>query len=299
MPIQHVVRGLIARVVVLLPIEKTLRILSRAPWASKFVSRMPIRRCFSLTLPDQKSFKYNALPDDGLGRMLFWNGLDYESETLFIFYQLAKRAKTVIDIGAHTGLYTLVACVAQTDSKVIAFEPVPDIYERLSGNVRINGWDGRCALHRCAVSNTTSRMIIHVPRQRALPLTATIECHRSYEGEELTGPGIETDVTTIDRMCEDLDVDLIKIDVEGSEAKALEGMTQLLAQSKPILLIECLPSGPLSQIQAILAKNGYSFYHLRREGAVLTRDIVGDFTFRNYLFFPLTARGKLSEWLDN
>jgi len=252
-----------------------------------------LNRCFSVFMPDGKSFRYCSRADDGLGRWLFWKGLDYEAETLSIFYQIAARSELVIDVGSHTGIYTLLACCSHAQSQVIAFEPVPGNFARLDKNVRVNGWSGRCHLYQSAVSSEQSTVTLFIPKNATLALDASIE------STDLDRQKISVPVTTIDHICAGQRVDLVKIDVEGSEAKVLEGMQTVLSNSKPIIVIECLPSGPVKKIQTILAEHGYSFFHLKPEGPVSVDHIAGDYTFRNCLCFPNRSRGILSDWLDH
>src|SRR6266446_43756 len=60
-----------------------------------------------------------------LARRGFWG---YEGETIRVFLPLVQSAQTVIDIGANTGLFALLAAKANPYAKVWAFEPVPFIF---------------------------------------------------------------------------------------------------------------------------------------------------------------------------
>ena len=82
--------------------------------------------------------------DDGVALRFYWNGC-YESTTLRAWALLAKKARFVLDIGAHTGAYSLAALAANPDCEVASFEPHFMNFSRLSLNLRSNGFSTRNA----------------------------------------------------------------------------------------------------------------------------------------------------------
>lgn len=69
--------------------------------------RLPVEGIFSVILPDGRSILYSATPNDVIARALFWRDLSNgESETIPIFYSLAKSAKSYPGYwGKHWLLY--------------------------------------------------------------------------------------------------------------------------------------------------------------------------------------------------
>lgn len=125
-------------------------------------------------------------------------------------------------------------------------------------------------------------MQFHVPFCD-LPTSASLHS-QGFRG--CKGALIDVLVTTIDTVCsEDERVDLVKIDVEGFEDKVLEGMQRVLTTSAPDIIVECNPDGPFQSVETILAKFGYHFFHIRREGPVAVDKIVPSETgcYRNFL----------------
>lgn len=261
-----------------------LQIIARAGLLPPAVwRRLPVETVFLVSLPDGNAFRYSALPNDATGRALWWRGLkSWQPETLRIFHQLSKKAQLVLDIGANTGVFTLLACAANPHLKVISFEPVPRIYNRLREHVRLNGYEGRCQVRNEAVSNRIGVTQFHVPFGD-VPTSASLQPNgfRGVQGEL-----IEVHVTTVDSVCATRErVDLVKIDVEGYEDKVLEGMRRTLATSKPTVIVECNPDGPYQAIEAILGSFGYRFFHLRKQGPEPCHKITPDESeqFRNFL----------------
>jgi FkbM family methyltransferase len=66
----------------------------------------------------------------------------------------------VLDIGANQGFFTCYA--AHKGAKVFAFEPVPELFERLVFNVKQNGFADRVTAVQCAIgeSNSTAEMFV-------------------------------------------------------------------------------------------------------------------------------------------
>lgn len=210
-----------------------------------------------------QSIRYISQPNDVIGNTLFWTGA-FEDETSRVFVKLASQAQTVLDVGANTGYFTLLACMASPQARVIAFEPIPLIYDLLCSNVAANGWQARCKLRREAVSDAEGTTEFHVPHTDSVPTSGSLHVggFRGYEGHL-----IKTPVTTLDAVCAPLDqVNLAKIDVEGFEDKVLEGAQETLRRCRPDIIVECNHDGPYRRIDEILSTCGYSFYALLDNG---------------------------------
>jgi len=247
-------------------------------WAWK---RLPVEGTFSVFLPDGKSFKYISIANDAIGRALFWRGLiSYEPETIKVFYGIAQISKLILDIGANTGLFTLIAAASNPNCRVISFEPVPHICDRLKANIDLNNLAQRCQVRQEALSNRIGSAKFHVPFGD-LPTSSSLNPH-GFRGNK--GYLIEVPVNTVDNIYSGQRVDLVKIDVEGFEDKVLEGMQRVLHESAPNIIVECNPDGPYQAVEDILAGFGYHFYHLREDGPVEVKKIIPDMSQRERNF---------------
>lgn len=276
------------------PVREALRRGSKAGLVPGPIwKRLPVETDFEIRFPDDLRFRYLSTAYDGIGRQLFWKGERWwEYETTALFGRLARRAELTLDIGANTGFYTLLAAAANPAGRVIAFEPVPRLRERLYQNVALNGWDHRCQIRDEAVSAEPGATQLHVPDQE-MPTSASLD-PEGYRG--LKGQLIDVAVTTMDlAVPEDQRVDLIKIDVEGFEHTVLAGGERVLGRDRPIIVLEVNPGGPAREIQALLEPHGYRFYHLLESGPTLVADIVPDERVhcRNFLCVP----EERADWL--
>jgi FkbM family methyltransferase len=253
-------------------VATSLRVLTRRGLLPPEIwGRLPVSKVFRVQLPDTSGFLYASSPADFIGRSVYWRGLSgYEPETIPVFVQLARRARVVLDIGAHTGFFSLVALSANTDSRVVAFEPVPRIFQRLQEQIDLNGWTARCDARNLAVANHSGTTTFHVPTGE-LPYSASMDPNGFWG---VPGDLIEVPVVTIDAALAGVEgIDLVKIDVEGFEDQVLDGMRQVLEDSTPNLLFESIPGNPVATVEALLGRFGYRFYTLTHAGAVPARTI--------------------------
>jgi len=153
------------------------------------------------------------------------------AETGFLRARLAP-GMTLLDIGANVGYFSVLGARAVGPSgTVIAIEPEPANYAHL--------WEARAANVqplRAAASSFTG----------PLPLSISGEnCgdHRSFlerPGERVVAvAGVRVD----DVLEADARVDVVKIDIQGADHRAVIGMERLLARWQPVLLVEFWPRG--------------------------------------------------------
>jgi FkbM family methyltransferase len=235
--------------------------------------RLPPLGPHPVTSPGGREFIYFADYADMLARRIVWENLRvWEASTLKAFSRLASSAERVLDIGAYTGIYSLVAC-ADGCAEVIAFEPNPSSHLLLERNVKVNGWQHRITVVPMAVSNAPGAMRLTIPFDN----TAT----RLDEN----GQGPEIEVTTMDAVLSGRRVDLIKVDVEGFEPMVLEGGREAMRRSRPALILECLSAEAFESQKEILAPLGYrSCRHFGPKGPAETASFVNMPRYANYLW---------------
>lgn len=270
------------------PLRSRVRQLANAGLVPRKIwNRLPIvDDIFTVTVPDDGSFQYHAWPGDAIGHAFYWTGIHaWEAETIRAFLTLARHARRFADVGANTGAYSLLACTVNPHIQVVAYEPVPRVYERLVANVACNHLQHRCTTRQAAVSDRTGTAELHVPRS-LVPSSASLDQHGF---RNIAGELIEVEVTTLDDDCSvGRPVDLVKIDVEGFEDKVLAGMSRILGRDRPTIVCECNPDGPYQAVESMLSAHEYAFFHLRAPGPVRIPHITPDpeQRFRNFACVP-------------
>jgi FkbM family methyltransferase len=210
----------------------------------------PLDVTFRVRFPEA-SFRYRVTPGDGLGARLFWQDWKHwEPDVVPQFAEFATRAPRILDVGAHTGIYTLYACALNPHARVFSFEPLPQSYKRLLENCELNWFDSRCETFQAAVSHTAGKARFHVAEDPTMSrLQATGE--------------LEIPIMRLDDMVPlDGKTKFVKIDVEGHEYQTLLGMENIIADSHPAILFECNPGGRGPEIASFLRRHDYRLMHL-------------------------------------
>jgi FkbM family methyltransferase len=153
-----------------------------------------------------------------------------------------RKGDIVIDIGAHIGLYTIIASKrVGMQGKVIAIEADPKNFEVLKRNIYINNLRNVIALNYAANSEE-KKMKLYLPSQAKLSNTIynTLMSDRAHGVEQF----VEVNANKLDFLLQSTgikheEVNWIKIDVEGAEYEVLRGAKDILSKSRDIsLLIE-------------------------------------------------------------
>lgn len=149
-----------------------------------------------------------------------------------------RPGDTVLDVGANVGYYTLIfARLVGPHGRVFAFEPDPQNFDLLRRNVRANGY-ANVTLEQKAVADSAGALALYRN-------PANKGDHRTYDaggGRE----AVEVGAVALDDYFASLDgrVDLIKMDIQGAEERALAGMLKLLGRNPGVRLItEFWPRG--------------------------------------------------------
>lgn len=231
---------------------------------NRVAAALPVEDTITIDLPHGQQITYSVVSDDGIGRKLHWLGWKgWEPETTPHFYRLARSARVVVDIGANTGYFTLLAARANEHSEVLAFEPVPLVFDRLSEHIVRNGLEDRITARQAAVGDQDGQIQLSVPKHGA-PVGATLDLSKRLRQESEV---IEVPICTLDAAAADLEaLDVLKIDVEGCEDQVLRGGEQTIRKWRPTIFIEALPEGPIDFINDFFDELGYRRYHLLPRG---------------------------------
>jgi FkbM family methyltransferase len=134
------------------------------------------------------------------------------------FYQVPSKLKTVIDIGAHIGTFSLKA--ARAGARVYAFEPEGFNYKTLVHNVEINGYEDRITCLKLGVGKKgKNKLYVHPYKTGGSSMY--VRLIRGLEREKYQ----TVDFISIKDVFEFYNIrrcDLLKMDCEGSEEDIFE-----------------------------------------------------------------------------
>ncbi|NQS89934.1 FkbM family methyltransferase [Patescibacteria group bacterium] len=242
----------------------------------------------SVVLPTGQQFFMVNNGRDGVVNLIYWLGGigKYEFPSTKIWMLLTKNSKIVFDIGAFSGLYSLLAASLNEKTQIFAFEPVDETYSVLKQNIKVNNFKNIAAIKK-AVSDSNGKVTLYIPHSALLPGSSSIvDKFRPLSFKKLEVSSISIDSFIKERNISR--VDLVKIDVETAEPKVLKGMQQAIVNYHPTVLMEILPHRRNMEefLENFFNSYGYIWFWLNNQGLVEQKHIRGDptYKFSNYLF---------------
>ena len=195
-----------------------------------------------------------------------------------LFKKEVKKGMTVLDIGAHIGYYTLLAAnLVGENGKVFAFEPHPHNFAVLEKNVRINGYKNVVFVQK-AISNKSEYTNLFLGNCSDLHSLSNQVGKKSIAVEA---------VTLDDFFDKDYKIDVIKIDVEGSEMLVLLGADRVIrtngnlkvfTEFAPTLFLKRSGFPPEEYLKKLIAY-GFKLWHINEHKKQL--EPIDDTNFRS------------------
>jgi FkbM family methyltransferase len=191
-------------------------------------------KAYKKKLPE--NFYMLLTPSEHIQQQLFWYGY-YEKELGDMIKMCLKPGDVFLDIGANIGYFTLLAANSEPTSKVISFEPVKGLFQKLEENISINSFKNITAFNIAVGEiNEETELFISGPNNSGM---SSFRQPENYSGKKEI-----VKVVTIDSWFKTArlsKIDLIKLDVEGSELAALKGTQETLQNFKPLIIAEVNP----------------------------------------------------------
>jgi FkbM family methyltransferase len=195
---------------------------------------------------------------------VFWHGLfkTWEADTGYFWLKLCKLSDVVLDIGANTGIYSMVTKTLHPTSEIYAFEPSRNTFDKLLQNKELNHFDMHC--FSLALSDHFGESVFYDsfdPNQTSASLAA--DMHKLW-GENHVSNEYVVKTSTLDEFIKDHSIqkiDLIKIDVEMHEPEIIEGFKHSIKHLNPIIFIEVLSEKVASKLTVLIPEN-YRKFHI-------------------------------------
>ncbi|MGB7816801.1 MAG: FkbM family methyltransferase [Methylotenera sp.] len=215
----------------------------------------------TIQIKTKRGFILNAFEGDSITQEIQKKG-EYDANTLESLNEVlaAIQPQTSLDVGANIGNHALL--ISRFSKNLIAFEPVGFIFEVLQSNLIQNHIANAQAVNS-GLSDTALEREIFIPQNGNLGSSSL---------EATNGTGQRLKINTIigdDYLQKNLSgarIDFIKMDVEGHEAAALQGLKATIRAFQPLLLLEWKSPQTISAFKDHDLFNDlfsqYSFYSL-------------------------------------
>jgi len=143
--------------------------------------------------------------------------------------EICSDPKLILDIGANVGLFSCLFTEVFPNAVIHAFEPIPDNFSVLSSNIRNNNL--KVTTHQLALWHEETRLELGWPVQTRND-TQNSGLYSAFYNETT----IPVSAIPLDKIQLEFSPDIVKIDVEGSEAKVLLGGQKTLSQAQCIIV---------------------------------------------------------------
>ena len=218
-----------------------------------------------------------------IGASLYWTGFHEFHEMIFL-HQFLKKDMIFADVGANQGEYTLFA--AKRVSRVLAFEPLASMRNVLSDNVALNGFKN-VDVFEVGLSDHAGMLEIHEIENMDEGL-GTI-----YLGNRKSKRSFTIQLQSLDAIAQQRSLprlDFIKMDIEGSELRALEGSVEVIKKFRPAIMIElnaetyAAAGYTVEDVEDYFKKANYAAFEIGRRGLLKKCNSIP--SFGNLIFLP-------------
>ena len=257
--------------------ERVLRLLFNPTKQSKFQFQVPFGR-----------LKYPAYANN----FIDWNVLfysSYETYELKLLSLLSSKIKdsVFIDVGANVGHHSLfMSCSAK---QIHAFEPNPELWPFIMEKISANNIQN-IVLHKRGLGNVSDKLPLYLKQESgeaSLILGTNDTDTRNHVTVKIV-PG--------DKYFENIKlkkIDLIKLDIEGSEKQAIEGMDFSIRKWRPMIMLEISESGKdhFDSFDSFIDMfpNEYVFYFCYWSSRLLIRKVLRQANEKRYKTFSGNA----------
>jgi FkbM family methyltransferase len=230
----------------------------------------PFRKLQWVRMPDRcgNTLCFPSI-EEPIAQAIFANGV-YEPYTVEAILGRIPRGGVYLDVGANIGVIALPVARQRPDVRVICIEADPGMATILRRNVADN-----------ALANVIVVECLAGPcsKEAVRFYTAPIEKFgMGSVGPQFDLPPVTLRQVALDELLDDMGIghiDVIKLDVEGSELGVLQGLTRRLTGTRSLKILfefsdwaeERIEGQLPGMAQAFLQSLGYRSFHLGRRGA--------------------------------
>lgn len=217
---------------------------------------LPDDQFFTATVMSGARIQVRCRETIGLAILIYGGFEDAEIQFLC---QHAGRGSTVIDIGANIGIFAIpLAAAVGPSGKVLAVEPVAENVRRLEHNLMVNRISHVHIFH-CAVGDREGEVQLAVGMDTAYAtlIGDLVPGNTSLKTERVPQKPIDQ----LWRSIGSPTVDVVKIDVEGSELSVLKGASELLDRTRPLLMVEVNSDSQLLAVKELMTSSGFAHRH--------------------------------------
>jgi FkbM family methyltransferase len=199
---------------------------------------------------------------------------DFEPAETRLMTGVVQSGWTVVDVGANFGWHAIhLARHVGSAGRVFAFEPIPETFDELFENRRLNNCEHNLEIVNAALGTMEGDVTFYLP---------SIHLGAGAASQHLDlGAKVQVRMHSLDDFLEQRGVtrvDFIKADVEGGELNVLRGAERIIGRCRPAILVEnvdvhCRRFGQSpSDLMTFLRTHGYRGLYIGENGQLVPFD---------------------------
>ena len=169
---------------------------------------------------------------DNTGLAALYSGNEKDNQR--VYADVVRPGDVVVDAGANWGVHTLyLARLAGAAGRVLAFEPHPQVVEELRWHVEKNGFK-QVSIYGCGLLDSSDEIPFMLGE-------SSKTSHVMGTHDQTEGAQVIVACRTLDEVITESGINalrLIKVDVEGAEARLLQGAEKTILRFRPHLVVE-------------------------------------------------------------
>ena len=192
----------------------------------------------------------NIYNDDLVPTKFFWKD-KYEQLSLNLWYEFTRDLNAVhIDVGSHTGVYTIIGNLNKTKNNIISLEPYYINFSRMLTNLKLN---------KISLENS---LLVAASKDNGVAKFKTLTHIRQHtSGGSIQNEGNHSvkKIRLDDINIGNQKVGTIKIDTEGHEYEVLIGSELIIKNYRPDIIFEINQASAQNCLDYLI-NCGYSFF---------------------------------------
>ncbi len=183
----------------------------------------------------ERRFRALGLPPSWARSRIYRKALE-ETQLELIPKSLLSSLECVVDIGANVGDWSVGVALLTSARKIIAYEPVPAVFQQLALNTRHHP-QIRCVQSALGNKEGYVEMNVHPMHQLSSVLTLRDEIRAVHGIEQDIASQIQVPVRILDEDLRDqAEISLLKIDVQGYEPQVFAGGPLVLRRTRALMV---------------------------------------------------------------
>ena len=200
------------------------------------------------------------------------------------------------DVGANTGLYSLLVAKASLKTSVYSFEPYTPARENLLVNTTCNSLASRIDVIDFALSERKGVQAMYIPLQDHGSIESSSSLNPDFKLEH--AQVIQVEVTTLDEYVQENEINrlgLLKVDVESTEHQVIAGAQETIKRDRPLIVLEVLHVANHQWLDHFCQENTYRAFTLHVDSIRGRDQVAFDNTAWNQCFCPKECTSILQQ----